>query len=375
MKIDISFAEFKKGTGYDGKENRRGPNLKIIDAVFADYDQRFEKASAKDQLELTQNLFIVCKEWLQKKKDKDKSTFKKGFFNDAVNKNLAARRKWIGDVALQCLNALAWFDPKLLPETLFDAKKIAALAQGKDRPKTTPLAGGYANERKSFEKTGKKDAIAASDITDSFGPDALDKLSLKDFLKKAKVAEAGLVKYIKKDERYPSMCVADASGLFCRPVDDSLVDCGVAVAPKHEGMFAAYSHTDAPNRVFPYAMDSYGNLFACKRMGREELYEEGYSKFNHSSLNAGREVISAGMAMFCHGQLRWIDNNSGHYKPSADALRTALLMLANDLIDLSDTCVGVFTPQNKGKKAKMQVWTAEAFLKGEKNPNVGVIEA
>lgn len=43
----------------------------------------------------------------------------------------------------------------------------------------------------------------------------------------------------------------------------------------------------------------------------------------HINLAQGANVQAAGEAKFVNGQLKWIDNASGHYKPSGSAAQNA----------------------------------------------------
>lgn len=91
-----------------------------------------------------------------------------------------------------------------------------------------------------------------------------------------------------------------------------------------------------------YAMDKYGNLVTMPigvffaKTGRK-YSDQGDAQHNHSSLNAGADVISAGEIEFRQGKIVWIDNASGHYKPSARQLQNCVqsLHLADDA-DLSE---------------------------------------
>ena len=92
--------------------------------------------------------------------------------------------------------------------------------------------------------------------------------------------------------------------------------------------------------LWMYAMDAYGNIIT-KQLDDNEVFNKGFSRFNHSSFNAGADVICAGMIYFQKGKLLWIDNNSGHYKPTKDNLKNAVNILAGDGADLASTIVGI----------------------------------
>ena len=96
-----------------------------------------------------------------------------------------------------------------------------------------------------------------------------------------------------------------------------------------------------------YAMDKYGNLFASEAETRKQLAQAGFAAFNHSTFNAGKEVICAGMITIVRGKLCWINNDSGHYKPTHENLRQALLMLMSDGANMDNVVVGARNPKTK----------------------------
>jgi hypothetical protein len=89
-----------------------------------------------------------------------------------------------------------------------------------------------------------------------------------------------------------------------------------------------------------YAMDRHGNLFVRDYGGYNPTAEDP-AKFNHSSFNAGREVVCAGVALFLKGHLVAVDNASGHYKPSPKQLQAMLVFLAAHGADLTRTRVNL----------------------------------
>jgi hypothetical protein len=97
-----------------------------------------------------------------------------------------------------------------------------------------------------------------------------------------------------------------------------------------------------------YAMDKYGNLMTMPsnlfvpHQGRTLTNDASPAQCNHSSLNAGSDVICAGMITFNAGYITMIDNNSGHYKPTPKQLRNAVRSLVEaDNADLSQTSIEV----------------------------------
>jgi hypothetical protein len=83
---------------------------------------------------------------------------------------------------------------------------------------------------------------------------------------------------------------------------------------------------DTGDAMTAYAFDGYGNLFAATE-AEMNLHNPPETRFNHSSFNAGKGVISAGIITFRNGDLISLDNMSGHYKPGIDNLHNAVLVL------------------------------------------------
>ncbi len=77
-----------------------------------------------------------------------------------------------------------------------------------------------------------------------------------------------------------------------------------------------------------YAIDKYGSVLIRKAFG-----QMNGRNFNHSSLVGGKEVMCAGEMGIRNGTLAYINNNSGHYQPSADLLRSALTWIYAQGID------------------------------------------
>jgi len=105
-------------------------------------------------------------------------------------------------------------------------------------------------------------------------------------------------------------------------------------------------HTSAGREI--YAMDRYGNLItmaptAFFKPNSRTYGANGSVQHNHSSLNAGADVISAGEIEFNAGRITHIDNRSGHYKPTAKQVQQCVfsLRMADDA-DLSQLHIEVF---------------------------------
>jgi hypothetical protein len=101
----------------------------------------------------------------------------------------------------------------------------------------------------------------------------------------------------------------------------------------------AYDTQGDPNG-YMYAMDEYGTLFASAAAGMAV----GTQYWNHSSFNAGKDVICAGMIKIHNGTLVYVDNDSGHYRPTRQHLHGMLTIIGNEGINLAGVTVVVKQP-------------------------------
>lgn len=195
-------------------------------------------------------------------------------------------------------------------------------AASKDQGKSAnlkALAPGYHHERRMYEAGGKQsNPISASVLRDAALADAppntdprqlmtqLDDVTWDGYARAGGPIESmgatNTVLFFDKRERLEHMLL---------PLGGKLV------WAKNNQLF-----TSPANQPYMYAMDGYGNVFARS----DQL---GATQFNHSSFNAGREVICAGMIAATSGELDFISNDSGHYQPT----RADLYSCVKKLID------------------------------------------
>lgn len=373
MKIQMDYATFKVMTGLPKNPNKRGSKIRHIDDSFKAYEQAFDTADGDGKIQLTLDLFTACKDWLKVKLGKSDTS--KGLFGTKINEMLVRRRLRIRQLADQCLDALQALDPDLLAESTFNRRKINALASPGQWHQAKHLSGGYMNERLTWMRSGKTRAFAGSDVhptlSSEYKKKNFDTLSVQDYEKIANRHNSGKVRYLRKSHRLQYMAEPGDDGLFRRPNDDTLLDSGTNIGPTNRDMFDAFFGSQ--RQLWMYAMDSYGNLITREEEKRGTLAPDGLSFFNHSSFNSGREVTSAGLLLFQGGKLRWIDNNSGHYKPSAENLRNCVTLLFGEGADLSETCVGSLVFSN-GRMSAIDVWSAGTYLAGTTIPDIGRLD-
>lgn len=379
-KIATTYQFFKANTGYDGKPDKRGPRIRRIDDAFKEYERNFANSPQAQQIALTLALYTQCKDWMKKKQQK--SDYKTRMFQPTtLNQNLITRRTSIGTVAKECLIALREVAAISEAREAFDTRKINMMARGTSAPRPVALSGGYANEKKSWDTSAKTAALAGTKVHGLTGAHAragttFDDLSLKEYQRLAALAcGQNQVLYFKKDARLGHMVDIDDQGLLCDMQNQPLNWALPALNLKSPMSFL--------KSLYMYAMDRYGNLFQSEELGGAALAQAAtavgqlgtaMAKYNHSSFNAGRDVICAGLIGIQNGYLVWIDHHSGHYKPSRQNLWEAVTLLNSDGVDLSRTNVGAYNYKAGGAIDSIEVFTAQHFLQDASGqPDVGRI--
>ncbi len=91
-----------------------------------------------------------------------------------------------------------------------------------------------------------------------------------------------------------------------------------------------------------FVMDERGNIYT------HPFNEVG--KFHHSSFLAGDPVLFAGNIIVLDGEIKYIDNLSGHYKPRAEAIQIALNKLTVLRVDVSNVEIARVAESEESKK-------------------------
>lgn len=316
-------------------QRARGSNISRVDSALKAYWQE-PNAFAHRRVRLLAGIVSACSRWLKLKNDNRDA--------ELVNR----RRQHIAALAQAALDHILLHvdqDPRLQAMVQFDRRKINALKR--PRGPAVPLRGVYGHERSLYLKSGKSSAPSATLFHGylqgakayyddrnmlqfatnpeqytrvfSFMERSFEDLTEGDFRKleaiSRDVGRSFEVQYLKKEGRMKYWAAANPKGLLVYQVSKALVH-----APQSD--------------KFTWAMDMYGNLFLARGEQRKQ--------FNHSSYNAGKDVLAAGGIQVQHGLITFIDNSSGHYKPSKDNLVAALRILQEDGVRLSDARVEVF---------------------------------
>ncbi len=130
------------------------------------------------------------------------------------------------------------------------------------------------------------------------------------------------VHYARKEERINKYMLLPWGGQYCRPP------------------MVPYTSGSGTDFVDMYAMDRYGNMMSVKSSQLLQDSSGAMSQFNHSSLNAGNDVICAGTIVIYEGKVKYLSNDSGHYKPSKKDLHDCLQAIVDEEhVELTDDAV------------------------------------
>lgn len=369
---DFQNATGKKDVGRYFTE--RGSKLQKIDSALYEY----HKDNSIKNLNVLLSVYLA---WLKAKVDRRQSTTLPLSRDQprGANEPLARRRSAVAELAQAALNELAARSAGYEAGSaahLYQRRKISWLAKAPDeRSQSKGLDAGYQLERNAvvrLKKQGKNNAftdwiVSASGLhaaqgnivsynalqEDIVGPSGKPLIGrqLTNIVKIAKkpiqdwteteieeiqrLAEkqwAGKVEYLHKKVRYDYMVNYDGSGLLRWHKTGELITTVVA-----------NGHQTA------YAMDCYGNLYCRNVAGgfaRDSVTFE-LKFFNHSSFNAGKNVICAGVLVIDNGLLIHINNMSGHYRPTKDNLIECIKVLKADSVNLKGCTATYFDPWTK----------------------------
>jgi hypothetical protein len=339
-----SWAEFEVATNNKKLLQRaRGPNIALVDEALKAWHNRMGLANPDEKVALLATLLTACSRWLKLK-------------IEASNDELRLKRKLaISNLAQAALDELQTVGARSRLQIDFDKRKFQVLGGlRRTMPAVPPgaafasqlrgLSQGYSHERVQYLK-GKKQAPFSGTRLQQFheslrSRDALSEqiakkrftqLTEHEFQELGRLAKANddyryRVKFLKKHDRTNYWIRPGAQGKFY-DIHDRLVN-----APE-------FTETT-------YAIDEYGNLFVAPIFQRSGV---GPAIFSHSSFNAGKPVICAGLITIEQGVLKEIDNHSGHYKPTRQDLISALQCLSDDGADLKETIVIVHAKEGGGE--------------------------
>lgn len=300
-----TFASRTKSTkavnGFASRFKSRGSNMNGIDRALQAWEKNCDstRLAAAQKLALVRRIEYECNRWLDRKRGKS-------------SRLANYRRQTIEELTLQC-------------------RKAAQLLTGKVKAQagrlysTKGLDTGYTHERQHYEELGKATNPYAAGAVKNVGT-----LSYDDYKEEAESDPDDIVRvyYLNRAQRMQYMAYIEG-GLFYD--DDGLIHAEIGLGL--EDRVTRVRQKTATARM--YAVDRNGNLFTKHIAGFDGTY------FNHSSFCAGREILCAGTALWFGGELKYISNHSGHYKPSPSHLQNYLLLLAEEDVEVDNVCVNI----------------------------------
>ncbi|CAG4897641.1 hypothetical protein [Paraburkholderia saeva] len=385
--LNTQYQAFKTATDKSYAMLRaRGSNIRAVDTALKAYWKEMNgTANSTREIARLNDIVIACKDWLKLKRGKSEFRTTTFTHTEEVRTLFIARRTAIANLGTEAvrelyarLQALGIMTADLRGRLHFDKHKLAVLGSGVQlgarapnvRP-LQPMGADYQNERLSYLTSNKTQAISGSgvhatheyltkglaanqaislprdrtrrDQAIAVAAKDVHNLTLDDFQILDEIGRmnmtSGDVNYLNKSERLQYIAMVGPDGALYDSNDQKI--------------------TTHQFKVTAYAMDSYGTLFT---KDADPLGDAMF--FNHSSFNAGKDVISAGTLVIRDGVLRTIDNNSGHYKPTRDNLHNCLDVLASEGLNLAWAIVNLYVWVD-GVKQEHRYYASE-FLR---NPN------
>ncbi|TWT58100.1 hypothetical protein KOR42_14710 [Thalassoglobus neptunius] len=316
----------------------RGKKLTQIDVCLKTWEQ-----GGKTIPQLVQ-LIRACRGWLAAK-------------SDSMSARRVSRRQHVKKLANEAFARLQY-------ET-FEERKGGGSYDGS----LQGMVGHYQHERTTYLASGKQQAVSGSTAAmimksgrqmqsptinghlDSLGGRTIDQLTTRQFENLVRTCAPNCgepleVYFMKKQERLTKLIIIEDGILYCSPT----------------------KKYDTGGHQFAYAIDNYGNLFSVDHTRFDATLDPTAQRFNHSSFNAGKDVICAGVMIVDNGRLKYIDNNSGHYKPDKIQVINALRFLRECGVDLfASVKVGV-KEMESGHLVMKEYSNAAAFVQNPRIP-------
>jgi hypothetical protein len=362
-----TLAQFKSATRLQAKGLRigklrdiRSKSIKPIDHALAAFDQVRNRYDLGIKSEKLQALLGQCAAWLKSKQVK-------------VSSNSALRRNAILTLAQQTFDELKTMqrargvDFYNLNKSITTGNRVNYQKKG--------LSAGYSNERQMYLNNNK----VAHPVAAGFVHSGMDNLPLTGFGRnfgQQDRAQVALDKSFSALTPYDFELIANAYADSMNTGNPEVVHFSnkeersgklMVVYPGYNQDFEDISGQSFdttmiggmdPHAGYMYAMDEYGTLFASEPQG---LSKNG-AYWNHSSFNAGKDVICAGIIKIQNGALRYIDNASGHYKPDRQNLFELLSIFQAEGINLVGVNIGILEPSHLPKILHLHSLTALNFL-------------
>jgi len=338
----LTEAQFKTATRLEAKglrrgkfRNVRGKNIDAIDKALQAYDLVRNGYNLGAQSQALSALLTQCAHWLKQKKDKA---------GPSVDNRRTIILQLANDVFTELRNI-----QRASGEDFLNLNKALTTGNQANYNKKS-LSAGYIHERNVYVSGGKQahplaagplhgthSNLGATGLPRGFNTPAAQALLTREW---GHLTQAD----------FELLAAIDAAGAGGTNVTVYFADKATRAANlmvvyqgynnDFEDVQGRAFDTSADANGFMYAMDEYGTLFASIASG----LATGNQYWNHSSFNAGKDVICAGMIKIHAGVLTYVDNNSGHYKPTRQNLHAMLTIISNEGINLAGVRVVVRQP-------------------------------
>jgi len=260
----------------------------------------------------------------------------------------------------QAVNTLAQQAFERLQYEHFETKK----GQNPNHP-VRALQGGYAHERTTYIQSGKTAALSGSTASALLNnaaplgianPPAFNNMTTVQFTQLINAYAAGAmfepeVRFFTKQERVGRL----------------------AVVLGHRLVVGLSVRLDTQGNDWAWVMDEYGNLYTTNHHVEGQRLPNT-QRFNHSTLNAGKDVVCAGILRAANGRLTYLDNASGHYKPPRANVAAALATLQNEGYDFIAQACQVRVMEAPGGNLQWSVFNDARTLIANPNANPDAVQ-
>ncbi len=340
----------------------RGEHMTLVDTALEQWEKVKLDSPKADKIGALYNLWKVCSKWLKLKDGGTSATYlRRWVCTESLRDDVLAE---MNVVQPNLREALERFQERKKTQGMHAARKSMDGVYGLERqdylvkkkksnPTSLTLVDHlHAEKRGSPAKNAKGNAFLKQAFFTDFGDLNYAQIQVLETL-----FETGphTVAYLTKIERLQYQAAPGNGGTL---VDFNSQPIDMKKVPK-----GANGQWSKQFECCPYAMDSYGNLFTAY-----ESPLKGAARMNHSTFNAGKDVVCAGCLhvggsrRYPAGQLNFISNGSGHYKPTRQNLHECVRVLNGQGTDLTQTVVML----HEGAPAVAYFYLAATFLN---NPN------
>ncbi len=330
-------SQFKKQSSpFNPAKRGRDTILQQVDDALEDFDEYRHTQLLNDKRSRAYLVVQACRAWIALKAGKASTTAN-------------MRRIAVSELGKQCWEYLQYWQFQ-------QRKAVGAHGQLK------PMGPGYTPERTLFVQGGKtQNPISGSYMHEATAdPRGAALLNGKTFAQLTHQDYTALDNLILGQVVDPT----DPTGNSLFQVRRRVVFLKKQDRVKHLLMISNGKLHDSFNSTFntfaprAYVIDEYGNLYST------EATFGTTDNFNHSTFNAGKDVICAGLISVNDGILTSINNSSGHYKPTRQNLHNAVTLLDGEGVDFTHCVITVSEPDpgRPGKLIEHDYNNAQAFI-------------